>query len=310
MTLADQRGRRAILIACSLAVLAAIAVVLSEALLRVNADAVLAPERAEREGLMAWIARALFVLGAGWLTIGIVAARTSLVRRPGAAAARATWLSFSRPWRARESMLGLLAFDRWLLVIVPAGMLITTHLIIASFLSVIPVLIASAGWFIFGAIIIILVWPRSSWPVIAAVSGTAIVWSLILLAGVSFAGPGTFWLLLWDAPALRYVVLTLVLAVLAWALIAAGGAIAAQVGSIAAIGAVTASIGGTIALLSLVMAALGPVWLGAQWQDDAVEVLAEPSAVWVNFAIGFGLFVCGLALTLYARRQKVASRSR
>lgn len=309
MTLADQRGRRAILIAFSLAVLAGIAVVLSEALLRVNTNAQLVPERAAREELMAWLARALLFLGACWLTIGIFAARTSLVRRPGAAAARATWLSFSRPWRARESMLGLLAFDRWLLVIVPAGMLVATHLIVASFLSVIPVLIASAGWFVFGAIIIVLVWPRSSWPVISAVSGTAVVWSMIMLAGVAFAGPGTFWLLLWDTPWLRFMVLTVVLAVLAWALFAAGGAVTPQIGPLAAIGAVTASIGGTIALLSLTMAMLGPVWLGAQWQDEAVEVVVAPVAVWINFAAGVLLFFGGLALTMYARRQRLSPRS-
>lgn len=310
MTLADQRGRRAIIIAISLAVLAGVAVVLSEALLRVNVNAELAPERVAREDLMAWLARILFVLGAGWLTIGIFAARTSLVRRPGAAAARATWLSFSRPWRARESMLGLLALDRWLLVIIPAGLLVATHLIIASFLSVIPVLIASSGWFIFGAIIIVMVWPRSSWPVISAVSGTAVVWSLIMLSGVVFAGPGSFWLLLWNAPVLRFIVLTLMLAVLAWVLFAAGGAITPQIGPVAAIGAVTASIGGTIALLSLVMAALGPVWLGAQWQDETVEVVVAPSAVWINFAVGLVLFAGGLVLTLVVRSQKAAPRSR
>ncbi|MBV0894179.1 hypothetical protein [Microbacterium sp. NC79] len=310
MTLADQRGRRAILIAVSLAALAAVVVVLSEAMLRVNSNAVLAPERAEREELMAWLARGLFVLGAGWLTIGIFAARTSLVRRPGAAAARATWLSFSRPWRARESMLGLLALDRWLLVIIPAGLLIATHLVVGSFLSVIPVLIASAGWFVFGAIIIVLVWPRSSWPVISAVSGTAVVWSLVMLAGVAIAGPGNFWLLLWDTSWLRFIVLTLVLAVLAWALIAAGGAITPQIGPLAAVGAVTASIGGTIALVSLVMAVLGPVWLGAQWQDEAVEVMAEPVAVWINFAAGIVLLVGGLVVTFYARRVRAASQRR
>lgn len=310
MTLADRRGRRAVLIALALAVLAAIAVVLSEALLRVNPDAVLVPERAAREELMAWLARGLFALGVIWLGIGILAARTSLVRRPGAAAARATWLSFSRPWRARESMLGLLAFDRWLLVIVPSGMLIATHLIIASFLSVLPALIASAGWFVFGLILIVLVWPRSSWPVVTAISGTAVAWSLIMLAGVAIAGPGTFWLMLWDTPWLRFIVLTIMLALLAWAFIAAGGAMAPQIGSLGAVGAVTAGVGGTIALLSLVMGALGPVWLGAQWQDHAVEVVAQPSVVWINLAVGVALFVCGLALTLYTRRQRSLSSAR
>jgi hypothetical protein len=40
-----------------------------------------------------WIARVLLALGVVWLLIGAVAARTRLVRRPGAAAARASWIA-------------------------------------------------------------------------------------------------------------------------------------------------------------------------------------------------------------------------
>ncbi|UUT35858.1 hypothetical protein [Microbacterium elymi] len=72
--------------------------------------------------VLAWFARLLLVLAVAWLVIGMVAARTSLVRRPGAAAARATWLAATRPWRARESTLGMLSLDRWLLFGVPVAL--------------------------------------------------------------------------------------------------------------------------------------------------------------------------------------------
>lgn len=306
MRLAERRGRNAIFIAGGLAVLAGAGVALISLFVRINIGASLAVERAEREELMTWLARILFGLGAIWILIGVLAARTRLVRRPGAAAARATWLSFSRPWRARESMLGLLAFDRWLMVIVPAGMLVSTHLVVASFLSAIPVLLSSAGWFIFGLLAIVLIWPRSAWPTIAALSGTAIVWCLVMLAGVMFGGPGHFWLFLWETPWMRSVVMTVVLAVLAWAIIAAGGAINAQLGSTTATGIVLAAAGGTAAALAIAVAILGPEWLGAQWFDQTVELTIEPWVIWFIAALGAATFAVGVVVTVLSKRRQLS----
>ena len=66
---------------------------------------------------MTWLARILLVLALAWIIIGVLSARTSLVRRPGAAAARASWLASVMPWRARESTLGMLPLDRLLMVL-------------------------------------------------------------------------------------------------------------------------------------------------------------------------------------------------
>ncbi len=84
------------------------------------AAAQLGVERADRDLTMAWFARILLVLALAWVVIGMLSARTRLVAKPGAAAARASWLGSSRPWRARESTLGMLPLDRWLLLGVPA----------------------------------------------------------------------------------------------------------------------------------------------------------------------------------------------
>ncbi|HWM16150.1 MAG TPA: hypothetical protein VNP97_06125, partial [Microbacterium sp.] len=51
---------------------------------------------AERDTVMTWLARGLLLLSALWILIGAVASRTRLVRRPGAAAARASWLGATR----------------------------------------------------------------------------------------------------------------------------------------------------------------------------------------------------------------------
>ena len=84
-----------------------------------------------------------------WLVIGMVAARTRLVRRPGAAAARASWLASTRPWRARESTLGMLPLDRWLLLVVPGALLVATRAVQTSFLSWTHLAVVLGAWLVF-----------------------------------------------------------------------------------------------------------------------------------------------------------------
>jgi len=84
-------------------------------------------DRTERDPAMAWVARGLLVLAFAWLVIGVLSSRTRLVARPGAAAASATWVAAIRPWRARETTLGLYDLDRWLLMLVPVALLVGTR---------------------------------------------------------------------------------------------------------------------------------------------------------------------------------------
>ena len=105
-------------------------------------------ERANRDLAMAWLARALLLFAGAWVVIGVLASRTRLVRRPGAAAARATWLSATRPWRARESTLGLLPLDRWLMLGVPAALLVATRAVQTSFLSWTHLAVVLGAWIV------------------------------------------------------------------------------------------------------------------------------------------------------------------
>ena len=161
-------------------------------------------QRADRDLAMAWIARVLLLLAVAWVVIGMIAARTRLIRRPGAAAARASWLASTRPWRARESTLGMLPLDRWLMIGVPGGAAGRD----AGRADVVPVVDASrrsssargsssCSWCgcSSGAGRRGRSSPRSAESSCCAASST--------LFALSFTGPGGYWFSFWTEPTAR-----------------------------------------------------------------------------------------------------------
>ncbi len=133
-------------------------------------------DRADRDLLMSWLARVLLVLALAWIVIGMLSARTRLVRRPGAAAARASWLGSILPWRARESTLGMLPLDRWLMVLVPGALLVATRAVQTSFLAPVQLAVTLGAWAVFVAVLMLLLRGRSPWAaVIAAVGGVVVL---------------------------------------------------------------------------------------------------------------------------------------
>ena len=191
-------------------------------------DPVTARERAERDTAMAWVARVLLVLALAWLVIGMLAARTRLVRRPGAAAARSTWLSSTRPWRARESTLGMLPLDRRLTFGVPAALLVGTSVVQASFLALTELVVTLLAWAVFAVSLRLLAWGRSPWPVFAAAGGALVGRCVVVLSAMSVAGPGGFWSTVWADPVSRTVYVAVVFALFVWVFVAAGWALATQ----------------------------------------------------------------------------------
>lgn len=237
MTTAARRGILAIAtFVILLAVGATFALVLPEEELRRWAGALeqasFAPvtdaERAERDTAMAWVARVLLVLAALWLVIGMLAARTRLVRRPGAAAVRSTWLSSTRPWRARESTLGMLPLDRRLTFGVPAALLVGTSVVQASFLALTELVITLLGWGVVAIVLRLLAGRRSPWPVFAAAGGALVGRCTIMLGAMSVAGPGGFWDTVWANAVTRTVYVALVFALFVWVFVAAGWALVTQ----------------------------------------------------------------------------------
>lgn len=225
-------------------------------------------QRGERDEAMAWIARGLLALSLAWLVIGMIAARTSLVARPGAAAARAAWIASLRPWRARESTLGMLELDRWLLLMVPAALLVATRAVQTSFLSWTHLAVIIGAWLVFAVVLRLFLWRRSPWPVIAAVGGVIVLRCVLTLLALSFTGPGGYWFAFWTDPGLRTIYIAVAFALFVWVFVAAGWALAAQFGGRRATGFVLAAVGAGLLVPSVAVGAIGLETALTAWNDE------------------------------------------
>ncbi|WP_207205393.1 hypothetical protein [Microbacterium protaetiae] len=270
---------------------------------------------ASRDLEMAWLARVLLVLAVAWVVIGMLAARTRLVRRPGAAAARAAWLASTRPWRARESTLGMLALDRWLLLIVPVALLVATRAVQTSFFGWVHLSVVIGAWGVFALVVRLVVWKHSPWPVIAAVGGVVVLRCIVTLIGLSLSGPGGSSPGLWESVPWRIVFVTVAIALFVWVFVAAGWALAAQIGARRATGGVLAAVGAGLAVPAFVIALVGTgrmliAWTGQleslPWglgrMADATAPLQIPdAAAWWAAGLGLVIALVGAALALPAR---------
>lgn len=214
-------------------------------------------EHADRDLAMTWCARVLLALTIAWIVIGMLSARTRLVRRPGAAAARASWVSATRPWRAVESMLGMLPIDRVLLVAVPAALLVATRAVQTSLLSWTHLAVVLGGWAVFLTVLLLVARRRSAWPAIAVVGGVIVLRCTVALAALSLSGPGGYWSMLeTDSPA-RAVYIALSLALFVWLLIAVGWTLSLRWGCGWAWGIVLAAMAAGLVVPAVAIAVAG-----------------------------------------------------
>jgi hypothetical protein len=272
-----------------------------------------APARAvaERDLVMAWCSRVLLVLAAAWLVIGMLSARTRLVRRPGAAAARASWIASTRPWRARESTLGTLPLDRWLMIIVPGALLVATRAVQTSLGEWAHLAVVLAAWLVFAAIVRLVVGRRSPWPVIAAAGGVVMLRCTLTLVTLVSSGPGGSTRMFAGDPALRFAFVTVAVALFVWLFVAAGWALSTQLGARRATGGVLAGVGAGLAIPASVIAAVGvadaawwiepglvPANLARALADAGVDLA---SAVWGAIWAGAALALIGALLALPSR---------
>jgi hypothetical protein len=269
-------------------------------------------QRADRDLAMAWIARGVLLLAALWVVIGVLASRTRLVRRPGAAAARAAWLGATRPWRARESTLGMLPLDRWLLLGIPAALLVATRAVQTSFLSWTHLAIVLGAWLVFLAVVRLLVRRRSPWPVIAAVGGVIVLRCIVTLLALSVTGPGGYWFSFWTEPTRRTVYIAVAFALFVWVFVAAGWALASLIGPRRATGTVLAGVGAGLAVSALVIAVVGLETALTIWNDEmgllpwglarilgiTVYLDIPDAAAWVAAGFGSAVAVVGVLLAL------------
>lgn len=206
-----------------------------------------------------WPARVLLVLTAAWIVIGMISARTSLVGRPGASAARATWIATCRPWRARESTLGMLQLDRWLLLIIPGGVLAVTRFLQSSGQSITQMIITLGGWVVFVVVAELWMQRRSPWALIAAVGGVIVTRCFFTLLFLSFGAA-------YD-PAVTRVYMTISTAGYLWTFVAAAWALFPRFGARRAVGIVLAAAGAGLAVTCAVVGIVGPARLLQEWTD-------------------------------------------
>lgn len=260
---------------------------------------------------MTWLARILLVLALAWIIIGVLSARTSLVRRPGAAAARASWLASVMPWRARESTLGMLPLDRLLMVLIPGALLVATRAVETSF-APLPLAVTIAAWAVFVAVIMLLLRRRSPWPVIAAVGGVVVLRCVVTLVPLSFGGPGG----VFAEPVARIAHTAVALVLLVWLFVAAGWALASSIGGRRATGVVLAAAGAALAVPAVVIGLVGLEQAMAAGNDqlgllpgDLARILGITAyrdvpgeAPWIAAGIGGALFAAGLLLARPGRQ--------
>ena len=96
MMTSTMRGLRALVFVFVVAVIAAVIASAAGSFVDIAARPRPDADLAARDEALAWASRAFLILALVWIAIGAIATRTTLVRRPGAAAARATWLASTR----------------------------------------------------------------------------------------------------------------------------------------------------------------------------------------------------------------------
>lgn len=281
-------------------------------------------EPAEVDPAMVWFARVLLVLALAWVVIGMLSARTRLVRRPGAAAARATWLSSLRPWRARESSLGLFGLDKWLIFAVPVALLIATRLVQTSLIAWVPVFVILAAWVVFALVVRLFVGRRSPWPVIAAVGGVVVLRCILTLIALAFTGPGGVWNEFLANPVLRVGYIAIAFALFVWVFVVAGWTLSTQLGVRRATGAVLTAVGAGAAIPAVIVALVGLEsaltewnsrvglfsWSLSQIADITTDLGIPDAAAWYAAGLGAVVAVVGVLLALPSRRHAASDANR
>ena len=258
-----------------------------------------------------WPARILLVLTLAWIVIGIISARTSLVGRPGASAARASWIASCRPWRARESSLGMLELDRVLLLVIPGGMLAVTRVLQSSEGAIAQLAVTLGGWVVFVVVAELWMQRRSPWALIAAVAGVVVLRCTLTLLPLSFGFP--------YGEGVTRVYMALSTAGYLWTFVAAAWALFPRFGPRRGVGIVMAAAGAGLAVTCTVIGLIGPIRVLEDWTDHVsplpwglgrllgvADILgAVTTAVWWLAIAGLIVGAVGVVLAL-PRRERTA----
>jgi hypothetical protein len=216
----------------------------------------------------------------------------------------------------------MLPLDRWLLLGVPAALLVATRAVQTSFLSWTHLAVVLGAWLAFVLVVRMLVGRRSPWPVIATVGGVIVLRCIVTLVALSFTGPGGYWFAFWTDPVRRTIYIAIAFALFVWLFVAAGWALAVQIGARRATGTVLAGVGAGLALPALVVAVIGLEQSLTVWNDQMgllpwglarilgiTTYLEIPDATaWYAFGLGFVIAVVGVLLAVPWRRRSPTGR--
>lgn len=225
-------------------------------------------DRADRGDATTWAARGLLLVTLTALALGAWSRRP---RFPGHRALGLLWTGGTRPWRltGAEDRPGLA--DRVVLVALPAFALLASRAAYGWFLAPVHVVITVGAWLVFALVVCAFgAGRRAWWALLAAVGGVALLRTALLLAVLSWRGPGRYWFGFWTLPGQRAVYVTVAFAAFCWLFVASWCALrsAYRLSVRDALGAVVGAVGVVLAVGGGVVAAIGLETVLSAWNDQ------------------------------------------
>ncbi|PJI90951.1 hypothetical protein [Luteimicrobium subarcticum] len=289
--------------------------------------------RADRDVAMAWLARGLLVVGVAALGLGAWSRRRP--RFPGHRALQALWTGGVTPWRlgppatrtdARaenggaddDGAGGPGRTDRVLVWALPAVLLVASRLAYTWFVAPVHLALTLGAWAVFALVVRLLVGRRAGFALWGAVGGVVVLRSVLLLASLSWRGPGRYWFGFWTLPGPRAAYVTVAFAAFCWLFVATFFALRAAYGASRrrAVGAVALAVGAVLAVGGAVVAAIGLETVLTAWNDQMALLpwglhrilgfcvyLGIPTSLPTDVAIAGAAVAAVGAVLLVARRR-------
>jgi hypothetical protein len=215
-------------------------------------------DRADRDELMAWLARGLLVAVLVALVVGAVTRRS--------VALRALWTGATRPWRLAE--LAPTRLDRVLVWVIPAAAVVLSRGVFTWFAAPAHLVVVLGAWLLFGVVLRLLVRPVDPFVLAAAVGGLALLRTVLLLGALAVRGPGHYWFDFWTDPVARSVYITVAFAAFLGVFVVAYTALRGGMGRRAATGRVLVAAGAPLLVFGGLVAVIGLEQALTWWNDQ------------------------------------------
>jgi len=203
------------------------------------------------------------------VVVGALALGAWSRRRPRFAGHRGfhlLWTGATRPWRLDTALAGRL--DRAVLVGVPAVVLLLSRCVYTWFAAPVHLLLTLGAWVLFALVAAGFAPSTRRSSVLAAVGGVALLRSALLLAVLSWRGPGRYWFGFWTLPGQRAAYVTVAFAAFCWLFVAVFGALRPAATRRRAAGTVTLAAGAVLLVGGAIVALVGLEEVLTAWNDQ------------------------------------------